>query len=113
MRVFFFFGLLVVSLGFAGWAYNENYKTRAALEQLAELQELIGLRSETLVRLEAEWAHLNRPERIDELVNAHFEALGLVPLTYERYRHIREIPASGTVEDPRDLLAFGERVGAE
>lgn len=104
MRVVGTFVLLLVTLAMAGWAYNENYKTRAALERVSRLQKDIGVQSEMLRRLEAEWAHLNRPERLAAMADANFESLGLVPLTYERYRHIREIPVTNS--DPSDRLAL-------
>lgn len=70
--------LLVLALGF--WGYRENYATQSALREVESLQsEIAGLR-ETLTIQSAEWAYLNRPDRLRELVTLNFDRLGLFPM---------------------------------
>ena len=69
--------LAVMALAF--WAYRENYRTQAALSEMTAVQRQIANLREDLGVLRAEWAFLNRPERLRELVNLNFDKLRLVP----------------------------------
>lgn len=81
--------LMVLALAF--WAYRENYRTQAAISDMSQVQrEIAGLREELGV-LRAEWAYLNRPERLRELVNLNFERLQLVPLESRQYLDIGNV----------------------
>jgi hypothetical protein len=70
--------LAVMALGF--WAYRENYATQSALREVEALQdEIAGLR-ESLTLQRAEWAYLNRPDRLRDLATVNFDRLGLLPM---------------------------------
>ena len=74
LYVLSFLGL--IALGF--WAYRENYATQAALKEVETLQrQIVGLREGLSVQ-RAEWAYLNRPDRLRDLATANFDRLGVL-----------------------------------
>lgn len=83
-------GLAVMALAF--WAYSENYETQQSLAHVNHLQRQIGSERETLAILKAEWAYLNRPERLRGLVDLNFERLALLPLQPFHYADVSQIP---------------------
>jgi len=80
MRSLFYLVCSAFVIGLAYWAYKENYKTQASLKEVKELQQQIAHEKETIAVLKAEWAYLNRPDRLRELVDLNFEDLQLIPL---------------------------------
>ena len=61
----------------ATWAYRVNYATQEAMGRLADLRQEIAAEREAIAVLNAEWAYLNRPDRLRALVAANAAALGL------------------------------------
>jgi hypothetical protein len=100
----------VMALAF--WAYRENYRTQAELAEIRELQREIGQYRESLGVLRAEWAYLNRPDRLRELADINFERLGLLPLDPRQFGGISEVryPAVALppITDPVDTVALSE-----
>ena len=99
-------------LGLAFWAYHENYDTQAQLKQLAKLQVEIGRLRDEIAMQKAEWAYLNRPDRLRELADLNFERLGLLPLEPEQFGDVAQIiypsvetPLLEPVTDPISTVA--------
>ena len=94
--------LLVFGLGlvifFATWAYRVNYRTQEAIARVNDLQEQITLERQTIAVLRAEWAYLNRPERLLALSEKHFSNLRLMPLHPGHFDEISRV--SYPVEEP-------------
>ncbi len=81
--------LALIALGF--WAYRENYATQAALKEVETLQrQIVGLR-EGLAVQRAEWAYLNRPDRLRQLAAANFDRLGLMPMEPTQFGQAAEV----------------------
>jgi hypothetical protein len=95
----------------AFWAYRVNYATREALGRVAHLQAEMAHERERMRMLNAEWAYLNRPDRLQTLVYANNELLQLVPLSPEQFGEAAMVayPVEPLeLADPLDL-AVGER----
>ena len=92
MRVFFYIVATLAVMGLGNWAYVENYKTQRALDEVEHLQREIGQIREELGVLRAEWAYLNRPDRLRDLAELNFDRLGLLPLAPEQFGDARAIP---------------------
>ena len=87
LYVLSFLGL--IALGF--WAYRENYATQSALKEVETLQrQIVGLR-EALSVQRAEWAYLNRPDRLRDLATANFDRLGLLPMEPSQFGTAAEV----------------------
>lgn len=81
--LYIFTAAAVMALAF--WTYRESFRTQAQINEMTRVQrEIAGLREELGV-LRAEWAFLNRPERLRELVNLNFDRLQLLPFTADQF----------------------------
>lgn len=102
--------IAVLGLGF--WAYREHYATREALRNVQDLQSEIADLREALALQRAEWAYLNRPDRLRELASLNFERLGLLPLEPTQFSEITAIPMPmapeslllGDIENPATVM---------
>lgn len=77
--------------GLAFWAYRENYATQQVLSETRTLQRQIGDAQVRLSVLRAEWAYLNRPNRLLELAEINFPRLGLLPLRPDQFGRADEV----------------------
>ena len=89
-------------IGLAFWAYGSSYETRTLERQVARLEREIGARHQELAMLRAEWAYLNRPDRLHELAEMNFEMLGLVPLSSDHFAETDQVAYPATT-GPREL----------
>lgn len=78
-------------IGLAFWAYRENYATQQALKETRALQRDIGAAQARLGVLRAEWAYLNRPDRLRDLAEINFDRLGLLPLRPDQFGRVDEV----------------------
>ncbi|WP_198731816.1 cell division protein FtsL [Paracoccus tegillarcae] len=91
MRSIIVLSCVLTVMGLAFWAYRENYRTQAALDEMRQVQGQIGQLREDLGVLRAEWAYLNRPTRLRELVDLNFERLRLVPIESGQFLSLAQI----------------------
>jgi hypothetical protein len=106
MKVLLYLSALVLVIVFATWAYRVNYAAQAALDRVADLRAQIAAEREAIAVLEAEWAYLNRPDRLRALVEQHRDALGLVPFAPEHFGEATMIPYPPEEDVP--LVTGGE-----
>lgn len=103
MRGFLYVLSTLGVIGLAFWAYQENYKTQAALREVRSLNGQIGQHLARNNVLRAEWAYLNRPDRLRDLAMLNFERLGLIPLPPSAFSAVDRV----SYPFP-DLLPLGE-----
>ena len=93
--------LSVVSvIGLAFWAYHENYETQQVIREVRRLHADIGAAHTRLNVLEAEWAYLNRPDRLRDLSELNFDRLGLLPMMPSTFGRVDQIAFPVVIEQP-------------
>lgn len=97
--------LALIALGF--WAYRENYATQASLREVRALQGEIADLREALSVQRAEWAYLNRPDRLRDLVGLNFDQLMLLPMEPAQFGTPAQVawpaPEIPAIESPVDV----------
>lgn len=78
-------------IALAAWAYRENHLTQQAMNQRGALEREIASLNEAISIQRAEWAYLNRPDRLRELVDMNFVSLRLVPITAAHFGEIGHV----------------------
>jgi hypothetical protein len=83
---------LVYMVGFSAAAfalYMVKFSVQNLQRNLAVAEQQLSTEKESLHLLNAEWAYLNRPERLRQLANQHLE---LVPLDSRRIENVSLLP---------------------
>jgi hypothetical protein len=95
-------------MALAFWAYRENYATQNALRHMARVEAEIAHLHQALAVQRAEWAYLNRPDRLRDLVALNFERVPLLPMDPSQFANVRDVamplPPLGQFDlDPVDV----------
>ena len=88
----------VISMAF--WAYRENHNTRQAMAERTALTREIAALEEAISVQRAEWAYLNRPDRLRELVILNFDRLELLPMGALQFGTIPQIVYPEPIREP-------------
>ncbi len=92
MKGLIYLGLALAVMGLGFWAYRENYATQASLRVVSGLRSEIAAAEARLDRLAAEWAYLNRPDRLRDLADLNFTRLELLPMQAQAFAGVDEVP---------------------
>ncbi|CUH52890.1 cell division protein FtsL [Shimia marina] len=97
------------------WAYQENYRTQAMIGETERLQREIGDARARLAVLRAEWAYLNRPDRLRDLAEINYNDLQLLPLRPDQFGRVEQVayPAADPVFDGPITFENAVEVSAE
>ena len=91
MRSLIYVVTALAVIGLAFWAYRENYQTQAEIARTEQTIKKIGQARARLAVLRAEWAYLNRPDRLRDLTEVNFERLGLLPLRPDQFGKVDQV----------------------
>ena len=107
MKTFLYLLSALSVIGLAYWAYGQNYQTQEAIAEVGQLHRDIGAAHERLSVLRAEWAYLNRPDRLMDLADLNYDRLGLLPLMPEAFGSVERIafplPPLSPITDPVEI----------
>jgi hypothetical protein len=93
----------VVLMALAFWAYRENYATQQAIRDVTVLQQEISELREALTLQRAEWAYLNRPERLRDLIAINFDRMQLLPMESAQFGRVDQVAYPLPPEVPMPL----------
>jgi hypothetical protein len=85
--------------------YQLKYEVQAKEERLARLNRHIQAEQEAIHVLNAEWAFLNRPDRLADLANRHLKMTPVAPAQFGKVAAIPErslLPVVAEVEAPTE-----------
>lgn len=99
MKTLLYVAASALVVAFAFWAYQVNYTTQEAVREVERLRLEIAQERSTIAILNAEWAYLNRPDRLRILAEQYFAELGLAPMSAEHFADPAEVTFPRAVED--------------
>ena len=114
MLRFLLIGTLIGSTFALGlWAYKINYDSRAADQRVKELEKSILSANKQFKILNAEWAHLNRPDRLRKLAEYYFFELRLTPINPDDFISFSDIYWGQSSENEPRVLVGKRLIGIE
>jgi cell division protein FtsL len=106
---------IILLIGAAVYVYNIKYQATWQAEEVARLERQIAREKTSIAVLNAEWAHLLRPDRIQLLTEKNLDlkaadsrqriALAAIPMRPERVDAIADTIASLGMEKPLEVEA--------
>ena len=91
MKQLLFLCAALVALGTAGATYKVNYLVQEAEARVSKLVRAIDKERETLGVLGAEWAYLNRPERLRALAETYYLELRLSSIAASDFVRLEDL----------------------
>ena len=99
LRLLLFVVLILGTFTLGLWAYKINYDSRAADQRVKGLEKSILLAEQRIKILNAEWAHLNSPDRLRKLAEYYFFELRLTPINPDDFISFSDIYLSQSSEN--------------
>lgn len=83
--------------------YLVKYSVQDVQRNVSQLKAELATEKESLHLLNAEWAYLNRPDRLRKLADRHLE---LTPLDSRQINNVSALPAAATAAEsvPSDMV---------
>jgi hypothetical protein len=81
--------MVAALIGSASWVYSIKYESTKYAERINKMRAEIRREKDTIAKLRAEWASANRPQRLQQLSDRHFQ---YKPLTVDQYDNLANLP---------------------
>ncbi|MBC8410779.1 MAG: hypothetical protein H8E12_18985 [Rhodobacteraceae bacterium] len=94
MRLIFYSFSLILVMSLAYLANLESVKTKATMHSANLLRTEVDELKEELNILNAEWALLNRPDRLTDLVKWLYRELKVMPISIKNFKSIKSVEFS-------------------
>jgi hypothetical protein len=97
--------MIMIMISAAAVTFRIKAESEAQLREVRNLERQIANEEEAIDLLEADWSLLTQPARIQKLVDAHKEALGLQATVSRQVTGVDAIPEKGLAQDEADPIA--------
>ncbi len=87
------------------WTFQVKNETKGSARKVLELQQSIGQEKDKIDLLEADWAVLNHPSRLQKMAGRFENQLQLQPLRVDQIATPDELPPIRIPDDPIGALA--------
>ncbi len=84
--------VIAALLGSAAWVYKIKFEATVQAESVAKLRSEIRRERETIAALRAEWSHLDRPDRLQELAQRHLKLRSVNVAQFDALDNLPERP---------------------
>ncbi|MEO1703170.1 MAG: hypothetical protein AAFR71_14070 [Pseudomonadota bacterium] len=86
------FALIAVVIAMATWTYQVKHQADEKLAEIKKLERQIARERQTIELLQAEWAYLSNPARLQALIETYADELDLSATTTDQLISPSELP---------------------
>ncbi len=97
--------MIMIMISAAAVTFRIKAESEAQLREVRSLERQIAHEEDSIDLLEADWSLLTQPSRIQKMVDAHKEELGLQATVSRQVTGIDAIPEKGLATDESDPIA--------
>jgi hypothetical protein len=97
--------MILVMVSAAAVTYKIKADSEEELRQVRRLERQIAIEEDSIDLLKADWSLLTQPSRIQRLVDAHQDALGLQATDSHQVTDLSAVPEKGLSEPQGDPIA--------
>ena len=97
--------MILVMVSAAAVTYRIKADSEEELRQVRKIERQIAEEEDSIDLLKADWSLLTQPSRIQRLVDAHKDALGLQATDSHQVTDLSSVPEKGLAEDEGDPIA--------
>ena len=98
--------MILVMVSAAAVTYKIKADSEEELRQVRKIERQIAEEEDSIDLLKADWSLLTQPSRIQRLVDAHKDALGLQATDSRQVTDLSAVPEKGLADDEGDPIAY-------